>query len=124
MTRFDDELREALSADDEAFLKELEEKQSIFSMLGNTMRGPQGYWSKFAIVFAGIFALIAIYCGYQAFQAETDRLVTLWATGVIVALVPNGLLRLWLMNRVNHLAVLSELKKIELRLIKMETERV
>ncbi len=59
---------------------------------------------------------------WEAFHAETERATTLWSTGFVASLVPFGLLRLWLWNRANHLAVLRELKRLELRVARLSEE--
>lgn len=40
MTNFETRLKESLSAEDEAFLRNLEEGESLFGQLGSTFSGP------------------------------------------------------------------------------------
>jgi uncharacterized protein DUF6768 len=121
MTEFDEKLKASLSADDEAFLQDLEGDQNVFSQLGSTFHGPMGLMSKVAFLFIAAFTLLMILSGWQAFHAETLRTTVLWSAGFIACLIPHGLLRMWLFDRANHLAVLRELKKIELRIVRLES---
>ena len=123
MTDFDEKLKTSLSADDEAFLKDLEGESNVFSLIASTFQGPMGYMSKAVFLFILLFTGLMILSGWQAFHAETVRTTVLWSAGFIASLIPHGLLRMWLFDRANHLAVLRELKKIELRIVRLEDVR-
>jgi len=123
MADFDDKLRASLSVDDEAFLQDLEGDRSVFSQLAATFYGPMGLMSKIVFLFIVVFTGLMIMTAWQAFHAETARTTILWSAGFIASLIPHGLLRLWLFDRANHLAVLRELKKIELRIVRLGDTR-
>lgn len=118
-SNFDDKLRASLSEDDAAFLKDLESGENLVMQLTATVRGPMGWMSVMAIVFAFIFSAVMLWCVWNAFHVETVAERTFWLVGFIAALIPQGLLKLWVYNRANHLAVLRELKKIELRVARL-----
>ncbi len=120
MSDFETHISRKLDQDDEAFLQELEAGQGFFSQLGSTFKGPLGLISMLVLATAFVFVLLAIWFAWEAFHAEAVRDVVLWCTGVILCLLANGLLRIWLFNRMNHLVALKALKKMELRLIKLD----
>ncbi len=64
-----------------------------------------------------------VWTGWHALTATSDRQVTLWSAGFIACLIPHGLLRVWFLNRAQHLTVLRELKKIELRILQPSRDR-
>lgn len=119
MTDFEDRFQARLSQDDEAFLRDLEAGQGFFTQLLGTFRGPLGWVSIMAMIFALVCVGLAIWFGWEAFHAPTDREVILWCTGAVLAFIGNGLLRIWLLNRMSHLVVLREIKKVELQLAKI-----
>lgn len=110
----------ALSEDDAAFLADLESGQGFFAQLWATLRGPQGWVGICVLIAAFVLVALAIWFGWEAFHAPTERLTILWASGAIAAILGNGLLRLFLTSRMHTLAILRELKRIELRLAKLD----
>lgn len=119
MTKFDDQLGAALNADDKAFLDDLENGRGLFDQLGATLRGPMRFWSYIVGIFTFAFFLLALYCGWQAFQAEQVRETILWSAGFLALFQATGLLKMWMFDRMNLLSLLAEMKKIELRVAQL-----
>ena len=63
---------------------------------------------------------LAIFCTYQLWQADTGREYALWGLGAWFCLNGTGLLKMWMFMRMNHLAVLREIKRLELRVLWQE----
>jgi len=122
MSDFDRDLSAALSADDQAFLDNLENGRGLFVQLGATLQGPMRFWSYMVGVFSFVFFVLAIYCGWQAFHAEQIREIILWSAGFLLLSQAIGMLKMWLFDRMNLLTILGEMKKIELRVAQL-TER-
>jgi len=118
MSTFEDRLMTSLSAEDEAFLKELEQDSGLFQQMGMTFTGPLRYWTAFAFVFSLFFFGLAIWATYNMFQADNLKFVILWGTLVGWSSLSVGLIKIWFWMRMNHLNVLRELKRLELRLVK------
>jgi len=116
MTDFDTKLRESLSAEDEEFLKSLEDDRGLFTQLGATFHGPLKFWTRLVFVVTVLVTAVTFFATYQAFAAEALRETVLWAAGAVAGFNGVSMLKQWLFDRMNHLAVLRELKKIELRL--------
>ena len=116
MTSFETRLKDGLSAEDEAFLKNLEDGESLFGQLGATFAGPMRVWTGFAFVLSAAMFALAVGCFTQMFGAGTVREMLLWMTGVICAVIAVSMIKVWFWLRMNHLALLRELKRIELRL--------
>ncbi len=120
MTTFDDQLRSALSADDEAFLKNLEEDRGLFEQMGETFSGPMKYWTAFAFALSLAFFGLGVLCFVRLFSADGATEIALWLAGFTAANIAVGLVKIWFWMRMNHLATLRELKKIELRIAHIE----
>lgn len=118
MSTFEDRLMSSLNADDEAFLKELEQDSGLFQQLGMTFTGPLKYWTAFAFLLSFAIFAVSLWAGYNMLQAETVREVILWGALFGWASLGVGLTKIWFWMRMNHLNVLRELKRIELRLVK------
>ena len=118
MSTFEDRLLTSLNAEDEAFLKELEQDAGLFQQMGMTFTGPLRYWTAFAFVFSFVFFLLGVWAAYNMLQADNLKHVVLWGALVGWMSLSVGLVKIWFWMRMNHLNVLRELKRIELRLVK------
>lgn len=120
MTEFDTRLRAALDADDEAFLRELDTDRGMFAQIGDTLSGPLGGWAKliFAVAVAlGIALFVAI---WQMLIADTDRQLFIWVAVTLGLLMAQGFVKQWFFERMNLMTILRELKRVELRIARME----
>lgn len=120
MTAFDDRLTVALDADDEAFLKDLEADRGLFAQIGDTMTGPLGGWAKFAFAVMIPLTVFQFYAIWQMFTVEGTRELILWSVGAFATFTGIGFFKQWFFERMNLITVLRELKRIELRLARME----
>ena len=119
MGKFENDLGAALSADDKAFLEDLENGRGLFEQLGATLQGPLRFWSYMAFVLTFAFFLLAVYCGWQAFYAVDVRETILWSTGFIILFIAVGFFKMWMFDRMNMLSLLGEMKRIELRVAQL-----
>lgn len=120
MTSFDDRIHAGLSRDDESFLSDLEGNRGLFTQLGATFTGPMKYWTAIVTVVTFLVFLAAIWCGWQAFQAEATKLVVLWTGAALAAFLAVGLMKMWIFMRMNHLGTLREIKLLELRVARLK----
>ncbi|NQY15683.1 MAG: hypothetical protein HRT81_17800 [Henriciella sp.] len=118
MSTFEDRLMSSLNADDEAFLKELEDDVGLFQQMGMTFSGPLKYWTAGAFLMSFAIFVLSMWAGYNMLQAEELKHVILWGALFGWASLGVGLIKVWFWMRMNHLNVLRELKRIELRLVK------
>lgn len=121
MTQFDDRLKAELDADDEAFLKELDsDHRGLFAQMGDTLTGPLGGWAKLIFVVAFVLAFVMFYAVYRLIIAETDRELLIWGIAFIGLMLMQGFVKQWFFERMNLMTILRELKRIELRVARME----
>ncbi len=116
MTNFETRLKDGLTAEDEAFLKNLEEGESLFGQLEATFSGPMKIWTGFAFLLSFAFFGLAVWCFVEMLGTEDIREMLLWLTGVFGGMLSVALMKIWFWLRMNHLAVLRELKRAELRI--------
>ncbi|MEL6364886.1 MAG: DUF6768 family protein [Pseudomonadota bacterium] len=120
MSEFDSDIRRALDADDEAFLRDLEDGRGLFTQMGSTFRGPMGGWTAFG------FLVILIATGFGLFGVykivTTNEIVPLvrWTAAAAAAWAVQVALKQWVYDRMNTLSILRELKKIEMRIARIE----
>lgn len=116
MTDFETRLKDGLSADDEAFLNGLEHEDGLFQQMGGTFSGPLKYWTVFAFILSFVFAGLAGFGLYQVWLAETTKAMFMWFALFSFAALAVSMLKIWFWLRMNHMATMRELKRIELRI--------
>lgn len=122
MNDLNEQLRAGLSADDEAFLKDLEDGQGLFAQISATLTGPMRFWVAVGITVAFIATGLGLWAVWNLFQADTTRGQILWAGGAWAAWTMQVNLKQWLYNRMNTLTILREIKKMEWRLLNARTD--
>ena len=123
MSDYDKRILDGLTNEDEAFLKNLEDNRGLFTQFFATFDGPMKYWAIYGNVLIVIFCGLMVYSGVQLFSSESTKMVVIWALAVSLSFTCISLLKLWFFMRMNHLATLRELKKIEFSLVKQSEFR-
>ena len=120
MTDFDKRLTAALDADDEAFLRELDDERGLFAQFGDTLGGPLAGWTRLAFAATFPMAIFLFVCVWRMFAVDDLREQMLWTAGAIVSAIGVAMLKQWFFERMNLLSVLRELKRIELRIARVD----
>lgn len=120
MTQFDESVKAALDADDEEFLRELDARRGLFAQMGDTMAGPLGGWAKLVLFMTLPLAAFTFLAVWQMFAAEGTRELVLWTAGALTAMLALGFVKQWFFERMNFIALLRELKRLELRIARIE----
>ena len=115
MTRYDDAIRGALSADDlklyDALGRRENPVQGAFAMLSGENRwfAIGGWVMGFAML------AVAVYAATRFAEAETTRAMVGWAAGAVSALFALGFIKMWFFLEIQKDAVLRALKRLELQ---------
>jgi hypothetical protein len=120
MTAFDDRVKSALDADDEAFLRELDADRGLFAQMGDTMKGPLGGWAMLTFIMGLPLGAFMFFAVWRMFEADGLRELVLWTAGALASALAAGFTKLWFFERLNFIALLRELKRLELRLARIE----
>lgn len=118
MSNFNQNLEDALSQDDEEFLRSLDDEPGLMTQFANSFHGRMKFWTGLVFVMTFIVFTLAIFCAYQLWHAETAREYAMWGLGAWFCLNGVGMLKIWMFMRMNHLATLREIKRIELHLVR------
>jgi len=118
MSNFNQNVEDALSQDDEEFLRRLDDEPGLFVQMGNAFQERLKYWTAYAFIMSLMLFGGAVYCFWQLLQTDNARDAILWATGVWWGFLAVGLIKIWFWMRMNHLAVLREIKRVELHLVR------
>ncbi len=116
---FDKRLFGELSADDAAFLEQLEEDRGLYSQMADTFAGPMRYWTVFAFVLSLAFFIGAIYSLVQLWGGPPMRDSLLWLAMFGWLILAVAMIKIWFWMRLNQITLLRELKKIELQVSRL-----
>ena len=116
MESIDERIRKALSSEDQAFLAKMDAEGSLYRDVAATFSGRMRWMNALAILFALSFLAIGVACGWQ-FVVHTDlRSMQLWGAATILSFLSLGLLKLWFWMELQKVAILREIKRVELQM--------
>ncbi|MBC7770672.1 MAG: hypothetical protein H7124_17960 [Phycisphaerales bacterium] len=122
MTKLDNAIRQALSAEDAEFLARFEQ-DGVFNEALGTFRGRSGALNVFAAIIT--FAMFGgfLYCTWNAFEAAALRETVLWSSGAVVAMLAVAMLKMYFWMEMNRNATLREVKRLELQVARFAASR-
>lgn len=122
MNKLDDAIRQALSAEDAAFLANFDDQSPLHEALG-TFSGKWGAMNAFAalVTFAMFFA--AAYCAWNAFTDTDVRETVLWSAGALFGMLAVAMLKMYFWMEINKNVTLREVKRLELQVVRLATRQ-
>ena len=115
MTDTDDTIAAALSQDDRAFLETLDDHRGMFRQIGDSWSGPLGGWARFSFALAVVIGIALAYTFYRAVTAEALQPMVGWGMSTLGLLIMQGFLKEWMFARLNMIAVLREVKRLQVQ---------
>ena len=116
MTHTDETIATALSQDDRAFLESLEEDRGMFRQIGDSWSGPLGGWAKLSFALAIAIGIGLAVSFYRAISADTLQPMVGWGLVTLGLLIVQGFLKEWIFARMNMIAVLREVKRLQVQI--------
>ncbi|MGE0435313.1 MAG: DUF6768 family protein [Planctomycetota bacterium] len=114
----DQHIREAMSDDEQSFLKSLDDTQPLLHEVLNMFRGRRRAVMIATTVFGIVFLGLTILCVVQMFNCAPDdlRSLLLWMSGFIYSLVLILGMKIWSWMEMQTNSVRREIKRLELGL--------
>lgn len=119
MTKLDNAIHEALSAEDAEFLARFEKEPNSFQQMTGVFSGPLGWIYIAFIVAAVILAPIGLYSTFQFAQATELRPLVYWGAGTFAILIVLSVVRLVFFMQINTNRIVRELKRLELQVARL-----
>ncbi|RGP40918.1 hypothetical protein BPTFM16_01212 [Altererythrobacter insulae] len=116
MSTIDERISGAMSDDDRAFLASLDEERGLFEQVGDTLTGPLAGWSRLIFVVAFGLGITLIYSAWRFFTASGGDDLLFWGLITLGILMMQGFIKEWFYNRMNMIAILRELKRLQLQI--------
>ncbi|MEM8663613.1 MAG: DUF6768 family protein, partial [Pseudomonadota bacterium] len=116
MTKLDDLIEEALSAEERTILSETREL-GWFALGASQFRGKLGWVTWVIMIVQTAMFLAAVWCGWEFFAA-TDTLSALkWGLPAAVLVILATIMKTSLMPQLQAARILRELKRVELMIV-------
>lgn len=120
MTPDDARIRAALDVDDDAFIADLEDNRGLFTQYFATFHGPVSVWNWIVLVLTLAATGVGVYAAWRFVVGADVREMLLWGGAAWAAWTIQIASKQWVYDRMNHLAALREMKKLEWRLVRLE----
>ncbi len=120
MSDIDSQIRDALSAEDQAALNAIKDEAGLFELVGMSFRSKNA-WLTWIIWIAGfvVFVLGLYFLGL--FLDSTDLKTSLgWALAIIACMLTISLIKVFAWQQLFKLELMREIKRLELRLLSLK----
>lgn len=118
MNKLDQAIRQALSAEDAAFLAKFEDQSPFHEAMG-TFSGKWGPMNIFAALITFAMFALAAYCALTAFNAADVRETVLWSAGALFGMLAVAMLKMYFWMEINKNVTLREIKRLELQVARL-----
>jgi len=116
MSDLDRQIRDLLSEEDQAFIRDSADAEGFYASMFDSLRGKGSglyRWTWFGIIIFGSIMLFAI---WKFFQVDTTRDQIMWAALAIMGNSAQIALKVFFNMRLNRRDILRELKRTQLTL--------
>jgi hypothetical protein len=123
MKQSNDEMSEAIEAEERALLRAIGEEPPFISQSLRLISGPNGWVNAVVIVAQTLAFLASLWAGWHFFQASTDLQALHWGLPAAVLVLMSLILKLslWPVMQVNRLML--QIKRLEIMLTSLEGGR-
>jgi hypothetical protein len=121
MSKIDDLINDTLSQEDERLLAEYGSEPGYFKQAFGLFRGPLSWVMWLVMICNVLIGVFAIWAVWQAMTAEVVLDAVRWGIGAVIAVQLVTFLRGFMGDHFEANRVLREIKRVELRLVRMES---
>ena len=118
MKSFDDEIAQILTEDERRVVEEMPDYKNVFTLMSGSLRTKMRPFIILGIVFGTLVTAFCVYSIVAVFQAETTKGQILWSLAAIASFVWVGFSKVWFWMQLERQAVLIELKRAEVRILR------
>ncbi|QDT38108.1 DUF6768 family protein [Stratiformator vulcanicus] len=118
----DEKIRAAFHAEEADLLASADE-QPLSEQVLATFRGRSRWLVGIVWTAVTVWSVVLFTCGYQFYLATEPKAVVGWGVGVLFAVVAISMLKIWYWMELNRNAVTREVKRVELLLATLVSER-
>lgn len=117
MTNIDQAIRDALSAEDRAFLERLEQEPPLHQQIGEMFRGRMRWLNIGGGILAFVLFGIACWCTWRFVHTPDLREMLLWGAAAGLAFMSLAAVKIWMWMALYYNALAREIKRLELLIL-------
>lgn len=121
MNNLDDEIRDALEAEQREVFDEDEDFQAHYESLKVLFRGRTKWLTVLQLALMGVFLTLIVVSIVQFFRVESMRAMIAWAAGFAVSVCLAALTELYFMMEWNKYVLRWDVKQLELQVASLES---
>jgi len=121
MSKIDDLIQESLSLEDERLLSEYAAEPGYFRQAFGLFRGPLSWVMWLVMICNVVIGIFAIWAVWQAMTVDDLILTVRWGVTAVIAVQIVTFLRGFMGDHFEANRVLREIKRVELRLVRLES---
>lgn len=112
----DQQIRDALRAEDEDLAAFLDDKPTLFDQVFETFRSSSRLLVVVSVAFTLVFFIASIVCIVQFFQADSTKVQLAWAIGFMWSSLAVAMLKMWYWMEMQRHQITREIKRVELEI--------
>lgn len=112
----DQQIRDALRAEDEDLAAFLDEKPTVFDQVFETFRSSSRFLVIISVSFTALLLIASIVCLVQFFLADTTKIQLAWAIGFMWTSLGVAMLKMWYWMEMQRHQITREIKRVELEI--------
>lgn len=116
MSKLDEAIREALTAEDAEQLEFLAAPQGMWARLWGVLSSHSGPWAWYGMVLQFVTLGFAIWAGWNFYFAPTGREMALWGALAGLMILMQTFLKFWFLVQMDKMEILREIKRLELQM--------
>lgn len=119
MTDLDDRIRDALRAEDRELFDRLAAEPGLKETIRDGYSGTWGWWMVLVSVIQVVIFGLGVWAGVRFYGAETIDDRVFWGVWLLLAGLGVVQLKVMAWARIQHMGVLREIKRLELRVLEL-----
>ena len=99
--------------DEAGFYENPDQEEDVFEMWWHIYKGRNAWVAVYLSIIMLLFSVIAVYCGYYVFTADSLVAILRYGTVMFLAVISVGMVKIWFLQQMDRNAILREMKRME-----------
>ncbi len=123
MNSIDEQIRKALTEEDQRLIDEMDDQAGLFDMIGMSFKGKQA-WLTYYMYFLGFATfVVGLYCLNQFFATDDLKSSLSWLLAMVACLSIFIVIKVIGWQQLNKLEIMREIKRLEMRIMLADQRR-
>ena len=115
MNEIDEKIRQALNDEDQKILDQFGDEPGLFSMVANSFKGGQWWFTTGMWVFGMLAFAVLVYCLLNYLSADDPKASLSWALGILLCGMALVTVKIGAWQQMQMQTLMREIKRLELR---------